>query len=89
MNGYGAIASNDEAADDFTLFTLHLSHIQSKKMWNQMKINWHLVILFAMQYIHILDGINHDFMSSHIKNKIVNVSMNTVYIPNIDIKVWT
>ena len=59
-------------------------------MWNQMEINWHLVTLFTMQYKHLMDGINHDFMSSHIKKlKSATVSMNTVSIPNISIKFWT
>ena len=72
----------------FTLFALNMSHIHPKKMWNQMEINWYLVTLFLMQYINILDGINHNFMSSHIKIKSVTVSMNAVAIPNIDVKVW-
>ena len=38
-------------------------------------------------YIYLLDGINHDFISIQIK--IVTVSMNTVDIPSIDVKVWT
>ena len=39
VNGYGAIASNGEAKNVFYIFSLHLSHIHSKKMWNQMEIN--------------------------------------------------
>ena len=41
-----------------------------------------------MQYIHLLDVKNNDFMQSHILKQIT-VSMNTVDIPNKDIKVWT
>ena len=69
VNGYGAISSNDESENNFTLFALHVSHIHSKKMWNQMEINWHLVTLFAMKYIHHLEFINQVFMSIHIKDK--------------------
>ena len=56
---------------NFKCFALHLSHVHSKKMRDQMEINWHLVkfLLFIMQYIHPLDTINNEFMSSHIKNK--------------------
>ena len=36
VNGYGAIAANNEAANIFTLFYLHLSYIHSNKMWNKM-----------------------------------------------------
>ena len=42
MNGYGAIAVNDEADNLFLFFYLHLSHINPNNMWNQMEINWHL-----------------------------------------------
>ena len=69
MKGCGFIAADDEAANVFTLFALHLSHIYSKNIWNQMEINYHMMILFAMQYIHNLGGINHIFMSSHVKDK--------------------
>ena len=54
-----------------------------------MEINWHIVTLFSMQYKHLLDGINHVSMLSHVKDKTVTFSMKTVYIPNIYIKVWT
>ena len=64
LNGYGSIAVNDEAANIFILFTLNLSHIYSKNMWNQMEINWHVLTLFAIQYINLLDGINQFLMSS-------------------------
>ena len=70
-----------------TFFSLHLSHIHSNNMWNQMEFNYHIVALFVMQYIHIMDVINHVFMSSHEKTKTVTVSMRTVSIPNIDVKV--
>ena len=71
VNGYGDIAANDEGAKQFTLFYLHISHIHTKKIWNQKEINWHMVTLFAIKYIHLLEGINHNFMSIHIKNKFV------------------
>ena len=48
VNGYVAIAVNDEAANIFTLFTLHMSHIHSKKMQNQMEINQNSETLFEM-----------------------------------------
>ena len=33
VNGYGAIAANDEAANtDYLLFALHISHVHSNKM---------------------------------------------------------
>ena len=69
VNGYSAIAANDEAVNIFTLFTLHLSCIHSKKTWNKMEINWHPVTLFPMQYIYLMDGINHVFILSHVKYK--------------------
>ena len=34
-----------------------------------MEVNWHLVTLFAMEYINILDGINCGVKSIKIKNK--------------------
>ena len=48
-----------------------------------------MVTFFAMQYIHLLEGINDNFMSRHVKEKTVTISMNTVAIPNLDVKVWT
>ena len=39
VNWCGAIYFNYKAANNFTLFLLHLYHIQSKKMRNQMEIN--------------------------------------------------
>ena len=38
VNDYGYIASNDEAADNFILFTLQLSRTLFKNTWNQMVI---------------------------------------------------
>ena len=69
MNVYGAIDAIDEAVNNFYIFSLHLYHIHSKKMWNHMEINWHLVALFVMQYIYIPDGINNYFMLRYTKNK--------------------
>ena len=57
-------------------------------MWNKMEINWHLVTLFEMKYIHILNDINHDLCRSILK-KSVTVSINTVAIPDLNIKVST
>ena len=57
-------------------------------MWNKMEIKYHLVTLFSMHYIHLVYIINHTFISSHIKDKTVTVSMRIVSIPSIDIKVW-
>ena len=37
-----------------------------------MEINFHLVDVFAIKYIHILRGINNDFMKIHIKTKKCN-----------------
>ena len=54
-----------------------------------MEINWNLVNLFAMQYIHPLEGINHDFMTNHIKTKSMTLSINAVAIQNLDVNVWT
>ena len=53
-----------------------------------MEINWRLLTFF-MQYIHLMDGANHNFMSNQTKDKTVTVSMNTVNIPSIEVKVWT
>ena len=69
LYGYGSISVNDEAANIFTLFKLNMSNIHPKKIWNQMETNWKPVTLFAMEYIHLLDGINRDFMSSNVKDK--------------------
>ena len=38
-------------------------------MWNQIEINWNIVTLFEIQLSNLLDGINHDFISIHIKKK--------------------
>ena len=67
MNGYSAIVANDEAVFKNNVFALHLSHIHSNKMWKKTEINWNVMTLFEMQYIHLLDGINNIFMSNHIK----------------------
>ena len=48
-----------------------------------------MATLFVMQYVHIKDCINHIFISSHVKDKTGTVSMSTVTVPNIDVKVWT
>ena len=63
------IAANYEAESSFTLLDLHLSHIHSKNMCNQIETNWHLVTFFAMQYLYLLNGINHVFMLNHVKDK--------------------
>ena len=89
VNGYGTIAANDEAVNIICVFALHMPHIQSKKIWNKMEINWHMVTLFAMQYIHLLDVINQYFILRHKKTKTVFVSMNTFSVPNLDVKVCT
>ena len=55
-----------------------------------MVIHYLLMNLFAMKYIHLLDGINQVSMLIHLKDKkTVTVSIRKVSIPNIDIKVWT
>ena len=53
----------------FTLFTLYLILTRSKKMWNQMVINYHLYTLFEIIYIHLLDGINQVSILVHVKDK--------------------
>ena len=73
----------------FTLFSLLTSCIHSKNMLNQMEINCHIFTLSVTQYIHLLDCINHVIMQSNIIIIIVNVSINTVYIPNIYVNVRT
>ena len=69
VNWYGSIAANDEAANIFYLFSLHMFCTFYKKTWNQMVINYHLVTLFEMKYIHLLDSINHVSMWIHGKEK--------------------
>ena len=59
VNGYGYIDIKNEDKIIYTLFYLHMFHALFSKMWNNMAINWHLVTLFIIQYIHNLDGINH------------------------------
>ena len=73
----------------FTFFILHLSRTCSKNMWSHMVISQHLLTLFAIKYIHIPDALNHVYMSSHVKEKYVSVSMRTLYIQEINVKVWT
>ena len=58
-------------------------------MYKQTEINWHLVTLLEMQYIHNLYVINQYFMSSNMKTKNMTVSMNTVAMIKIEVKVWT
>ena len=58
-------------------------------MWNYMEINWHLVTLFSIKYINILDGINRVSMSSHVNDKTMTVSIRTIYISDLDINVLT
>ena len=88
VNGCGAIDANNKSEIIFIFFALHLSHTHSKKMWNQMVINYHTVNLFLMQYIS--PGRHKSrFYVEPFKEKNVTVWMNTVYIPNIDVKVWT
>ena len=72
----------------FTLFDLHLSHIYYKKMWDHMEINWYLVTLFSMQYMHLLDSINRYFVPIHIIKNVI-VSINTAAIKNLYVKFWT
>ena len=67
VNGYSAVATNDKAENIFLLFALQMSSTCYRKMWNQMENNWNLATLFEMQYINLVDGINHDFMSIHEK----------------------
>ena len=69
VNGFGTMASNDEAVNNFTLFDLHMFHTISKMTWNYMSISCHLVTLFAMLYIHLPDGPNKDLILSHLKDK--------------------
>ena len=71
-----------------TFFALHMSHIHSNNMWNQIEINYNMLNLFAIQNIHLLEGINHVLCQAIIKHYL-NVSMNTVAIPNIGVKFWT
>ena len=53
-----------------------------------MEINWYLVTLFSMQYMHLLDGINHNFMPIYIIKNVI-VSINTAAIKNLYVKFWT
>ena len=53
-----------------------------------MEINWHLLTLLEIQCIHLLEVINQYFMLIYRKMKSATVSMNTVDIPNLDIRVW-
>ena len=54
VNGCGDIYPNNEAVNNFTFFYLPMSHIHSKRMCNQIEINYHMVKLSSMQYIHLL-----------------------------------
>ena len=89
VNWYGDIYANDEAAIFFTLLALHLSRIFSKKMWNKVVINYHMVTFFAIQYINLLGGINYVSILIHVKENSMTVLMSTVAIKNIEIEVWT
>ena len=59
VGGYSAIAYNYEDANIFYTFALHLFYKFSKKTWNQTVINYHIATLFAMEYIHVMDGQSH------------------------------
>ena len=67
VNGYIAIASNDEAANIFTYFALHLFHTRFNNMWNRMITNYHLVTLFVIIYEHLPDDQSHVSMLIHVK----------------------
>ena len=53
-------------------------------MWNHIEFNWHLMIFFAMQYIHLLDTINQFSITSHVKDKNCDVvnkqSLYSIYL---------
>ena len=68
-NWYGSISSNDESANNFTLFALNLFHARFNNTCNYMVKNWHMVTLFLIIYIYIPDIQNNFSMLSHVKGK--------------------
>ena len=54
----------------FTLLDLHMFHSHFNHTCNEVVINYHLVTLSEMVYIHILDRQNNGSMLRYVKEKI-------------------
>ena len=89
MNGYGAIYSNYESEFFYTVNFASVTYTLQEYVESDGNELVSGDFVCNAIYIHLTDGINLVYISSYEKEKIVTVSMRTLAIPNIDIKVWT